>query len=133
MRRATLADVGEVNEYLGRDFPDCDFTEVLSEPLHVCLLEDDNGAIFMWRGPGIYELHLFFALRGRAAMTLLHRMIYEMRSHYDAELFWALIPVNDRKVTMFARLMGWASRGVLETRHGPNELFVSEKVKCLQS
>jgi hypothetical protein len=132
MIRATLCDVDEVNGLLARDFGNCDFTEVLSEPLHVCLLEGSSGAVFMWRGPGIYEAHIFFDYRGREAVDFGHRLLDEMRREHGARLFWALIPVESRKVLMFTRLMGWESLGVRETRNGPNELFVSEKMICLQ-
>jgi hypothetical protein len=128
--RATLADLDTVNALLGRDFPGIDFTEVLSEPLHVCLLDGDSGAIFMFRGPGIYEVHVFFAVTGRAAISLCHRMFDTMRAEYGAKLFWTAIPVESRKVTLFARWMGWKSEGVRETRTSPCEIFVSENWLC---
>jgi hypothetical protein len=121
-----------INRLLARDFDGLDFSEVLAEPLNVCLVEDGSGAIFCWRGPGIYEAHVFFAVRGRGAIDLGHRLMNVMGVHYGARLFWALVPVESRKVRMFTRLMGWKSLGVRETRHGFNELFVSGECECLQ-
>jgi hypothetical protein len=117
------ADPAFVNKLAG-----CDLSEALAEPLHVCLIEDESGAFFAWRGPGVYELHLFFAVKGKAAVALLMRMIEMMRAKHGARWFWALIPVERRNVRLFARWMGWLPQGVLTTRYGPNELFVSENI-----
>jgi hypothetical protein len=126
-------DVELVNAMLGRDVPGVDFTEALSNPLNVCIVEGESGAVFAWRGPGIYEIHLFFAVRGRDALRLFDSMLGIVRSAYGGRFFWALIPVASRNVRMFARLAGFKPDGILETQHGPNELFVSEKMECLQS
>ena len=132
MIRATLADVATVNAYVGRDYPEADFTEFLSEPMHICLIEGCSGALFAWRGPNTFEVHVFFEVRGRAALDLGRRMLERMRTLHDAGQFWSLIPEGSRKVKMFARLMGWKSLGLRETRHGLCELFVSENHQCLQ-
>lgn len=122
------ADPGVVNELVG-----VDFSEVLAEPLHVCLIDGSSGAIFMWRGPGIYEVHVFFEVRGREALDLGAAMLARMESDHGGRLFWAMVPDDDRKVKMFTRLMGWKSLGVRDMRHGPNELFVQEISQCLHS
>jgi hypothetical protein len=100
----------------------------LAEPLNICLTEGESGIIFAWRGPGIYEVHVFYQARGRDALRLTERFTDEMRDGYGARLFWALVPEDDKKVRMFARLAKWESHGMLETRHGTCELFVSENV-----
>lgn len=111
---------------------DADFSELLAEPLHVCLVDDRGGALFAWRGPGIFEVHVFFKVRGREALDLGREMLAHMRARHGARFFWALVPAESRKVLMFTRLMGWKSLGPVETRHGRNELFTSETVECLQ-
>lgn len=118
-------DVELVNELVRRDFPELDFSEFLAESLHVCLIDGDSGALFAWRGPGIYEVHVFFAVRGRAALDLGHAMLAMMRA-MGGRMFWAFVPIESRQVRVFTRLMGWKSHGIIETRHGPNELFVQE-------
>ena len=60
----------------------------------------------MWRGPGIYEAHLFFAVRGREALALIRSMLDIMRETHGGQLFWSLIPTDSVKVKAFARLMG---------------------------
>lgn len=112
--------------------PGADFTAFLAEPLHVALVEGESGALFAWRGPGIFEVHVFFAVRGRQAIDLLHRMTDAMRFSHDARLFWGMIPQEDRKTRMFARLCGWKSLGMKQDSFGPKELFVLEICPCLQ-
>jgi hypothetical protein len=125
-------DARRVNELLARDFPGCDMAELLAEPMHICLVEGESGAIFAWRGPGIYEIHLFFTVRGRAALKLFDSMLGIIQSAYGGRLFWALIPAEQHHVRLFARLCGFKAVEIMETRHGPQELFVSETDTCLQ-
>ncbi len=121
-----MKDAEQVNEWVRRDNgEDADFTEFLSNPLNVCLLEGEGGALFAWRGPDIYEVHVFFEQRGREVLDLSHRMLAWMRER-GATMFWAAVPVESRKVLMFTRLMGWKSKGVLEFPHGYCEVFVGE-------
>lgn len=126
-----IEDKERARELLATAAPDGDFTAFLAEPLHVALIEGESGALFAWRGPGIFEVHVFFTVRGRAAIDLMARMIEAMRFCHDARLFWALIPLPDRKTRMFARLCGWKSLGTKEDAFGPKELFVSEICPCL--
>lgn len=126
------SDPAEVNPLVARDFAGLDFTDFLAEPMHVCLLDGDSGALFAWRGPGTYELHVFFAVRGRDAIDLGHAMLDWMRRECGARRFWALVPEDDRKVKLYTRLMGWRSLGSRQTRNGPNELFALEDDLCRQ-
>ena len=123
IRRATLDDVAQVNEWAGADF-----TEFLSNEMNVCLVTNDGGAIFAWRGPGIYEVHVFFKQRGREVLALSERMLHWMRRDYGAKLFWAAIPTDEksRRVIMFTRLMGWKFNGKAVFPHGECEIYVSE-------
>ncbi len=130
IHRATLENIDHVNHCLNRDFPGGDLTEVLSEPLHIILMEGDSGAVFAWRGPETYELHLFFDAHGREAIDLLQRMFEVIHNEYGGRRFWALVPDGSRQVKFFARWMGWKSQGRLTNRHGLHELFVSEMCEC---
>lgn len=123
IRRAALCDVADINRWVARDSgEEVDFTHFLSCPLNVALIEGEGGALFVWRGPGIYEVHVFFEQRGRAVIELSHRMLAMMREH-GATMFWAAVPVESRKVLMFTRLMGWKSHGVQDFPHGWCEVF----------
>jgi hypothetical protein len=114
-------DAALVSELVG-----CDLSEVVANPLNICLIDGDNLAIFPWRGPDTYEAHVAFTARGREALTIAARMLDTMRSAYGARSFWTLIPVESRHVRMFARSIGFRSKGMLTTQHGPNELFVGD-------
>lgn len=126
MRRLTVADTATVNAWLKRDTgKESDFGPFLENEMNVCLAEGDGGAFFVWRGPGIYEVHVAFEQRGREVIELSHRMLEYMRER-GAETFWAAVPVKSRHVVMFTRLMGWKSRGFAEFPHGRCELFIGE-------
>jgi hypothetical protein len=86
----------------------------------------EGGAMFVWRGPGIYEVHVMFEQRGREVIRLSHQMLDTMRKDCGAKLFWAAVPVESRHVIMFTRLMGWKSQGPADLSHGRCELFIGE-------
>ena len=132
MRRATLADAEHISDWIRRDSGSVNedaIRAVLQDPMSAILLEGKGGAIFVWRGPGIYEVHLLLAQRGREAMRVLNAMFDGMRE-IGAEQFWAAVPWDggkqSRKVRLFARAMGWKSRGRANLAHGLCELFIGE-------
>lgn len=126
IRRAAMTDVADVNRWIERDNGEpADLTEVMSNPLNVVLLAGEGGAIFMWRGPGIYEVHVFFEQRGREVLDISRSMLALMRLH-GAKMFWSAVPVESRHVIMFTRLMGWKSHGTAQFPHGHCEIFVGE-------
>lgn len=104
-----------------------DFSGFLDNSLNVCLLRGDSGILFAWRGPGIYETHVFFDQHDDAH-EVCTAFLDEMRSEYGARIFWAAIPVTDdyRHVRIFARSMGWRQDGFAELPHGRCELFIDD-------
>jgi hypothetical protein len=127
IRRASVEDVEAVNDWLYRDMgyrPD--FTDFLSDRHNVCLIEGNGGALFVWRGPGIYEVHVFFEQRGREVLRISREMLEVMRRDHGAQLFWAAVPITSRHVIMFTRLMGWKSQGFSDFPQGRCELFIGE-------
>lgn len=126
MIRASVEDAERINDWLWRDSGKRpDFTPFLADRMNVVLIDGEGGAAFVWRGPGIYEVHVFFEQRGKAVLELSRRMLTYMREH-GAKLFWAAVPVESRHVIMFTRLMGWKSQGVELLSHGYCELFLGE-------
>lgn len=125
--RATVEDAEQINDWVWRDSgrrPD--FTAFLSNPLNVCFCCGEGGALFVWRGPGIYEVHVFFEQRGREVLQLSRTLLDIMRGQFGALIFWAAVPtdVSSRRVVMFTRLMGWKSWGVVPLEQGECEIFV---------
>jgi hypothetical protein len=127
IRRASVDDAEAVNDWFWRDSGKRgDFTAFLSDPMNVCLVEGQGGALFVWRGPGIYEVHVMFEQRGKEVLRLSCEMLEVMRSEHGAKLFWAAVPTHSRHVIMFTRLMGWKSQGLADLSHGRCELFIGE-------
>jgi len=128
IRRASVEDADFINECIWRDsggrIPQMDAW--LSDRNNVALLCGEGGALFVWRGPGIYEVHVFFEQRGRKVLRISRVMLRKMRLWHGAKLFWAAVPVESRHVIMFTRLMGWKSQGVALLSHGYCELFLGE-------
>lgn len=126
IRRCTIDDVEEVNRWLGRDFPGCDFTEVLKFDRNVCLCKGEGGAIFVWRGPNIYEVHCFFEQRGKEVRDLSKEILGIMARDYGARLVWAAIPDNAPKVKVFVRWLGFKPVDHANFVHGPCQIFTWE-------
>ena len=118
-RRATLADIEAVNEW-GQG----DYSAFLADPLNVYLISGNGGALFAWRAPDVFEVHVVLEQRGKAAFAVMHEMLDYMRTNCGARLFWTAIPPASRHVIMFARRMGWKSRGLAKFAHGICEIFV---------
>ena len=127
MNRRLFADEADkVNDWVYRDSGNrVDFTTFLEDRNNVCLACGEGGAIFVWRGPGIFEVHVFFEQRGREVLKLSREMLEIMRKD-GARLFWAAVPVKSRHVIMFTRLMGWKSQGFGDFPQGRCELFIGE-------
>lgn len=127
MRRATSEDADRINEWIWRDngarLPH--LAEWLSDRLNVCLIEGEGGALFVWRGPGVYEAHCFFEQRGKAVFELSRRMLEYMREH-GARMFWSAAPTESRHVIMYLRLLGWKSQGFAILPQGRCEIFSGE-------
>lgn len=129
MREATLADLHDVCGWI-EGAKEEGIQSVLHDPMSAILLEGPGGAIFVWRGPGIFEVHVFFSQRGREVIELSHRFLAHMRETRGAKMFWAAVPwdtsAHSRKVRLFTRLMGWKSQGRANLAHGFCELFTGE-------
>jgi hypothetical protein len=117
-----MRDAGKCNE--------AGIQAVLQDPMSTILIEGEGGAIFVWRGPWIFEVHLMLGQRGREAMSVLCGMFRHMREAHGARQFWAAVPwdrgSHSRKVRLFARAMNWKSEGRANTADGFCELFTGE-------
>lgn len=127
IRRLFADEADRVHDWVYRDSgKTTNFEPFLADTLNVCLVSGEGGAIFVWRGPGIYEVHVFFEQRGREVMKLSREMLDIMRKEHGARLFWAAVPTESRHVIMFTRLMGWKSQGFAVQPQGRCELFIGE-------
>jgi hypothetical protein len=122
LRRATLADLADITQ-LFRDVHggDLDPTALLSDVRNRLYFDERGGAIFAWRGPGIYEGHSFFRPPARCAIRAGREILGLMR---DARMIWGLTPESNNDARRLNRLLGFKSQGMLDTPEGRCELFV---------
>lgn len=96
--------------------------ELIADERNVFLVEGDNGAAFLWRGPGVFEGHGFFKARGREALRIGRRMLGSMEG--QACLLWGTTPVELKAARWFNRQIGFRSLGIIDTPDmGRCELF----------
>jgi hypothetical protein len=128
LRRATIADLNDITQLL-KDVhgESLDPTALLSDIRNRLYFDERGGAIFAWRGPGIYEGHSFFRVRGRDAIKAGREVLTHI---LDARLVWGLTPESNRPARWFNRQVGFQSQGMLETPEGPHELFVLGEPLC---
>lgn len=131
MKRATLDDVAAVADILNDPLVrptiggegELDPTELISDPRNRLYFDERGGAIFAWRGPGIYEGHSFFRVRGRDALDAGREALAQMT---DARMIWGATPEGNRAARWFNRQLGFVSHGMIDTPEGRCELFVME-------
>lgn len=109
--RPTVGGEGELNP-----------SAIVADRRNICLFSDDGGAFFAWRGPGVFEGHSFFRVRGRAAIDLGRAML----GMIEARMIWGLTPEGNRPARWFNRQLGFQSLGMIDTPEGRCELFVME-------
>ena len=107
-----------------------DSAALVDDLRNVCLLSEAGGALFAWRGPGIYEGHSFLTVRGRVAIGAGRDLMRHFFEQWHPAMVWGLTPANDRHVRWFNRQIGFTSHGMMPTPEGEAELFVMEG-KCL--
>lgn len=121
MRRASLDDrehLIAICEELKIPCPDPD--RVLAEPRNIVLIEGDNLAMFLWRWPGIYEGHVLYTAKGKAAEALALQMLETM----SGAMILAVTP--QRHVGLFLRRMGFEFHGTVETIEGLSQMYQLE-------
>lgn len=132
IRRATVADCGKINQWVldGTGYA-VDFAPAIAEPLNVFFVCGKGGALAMWRGPGIFEVHVFFGRRdprwkrrGLDIVEAARTMLEILRKDHGAKLFWTSVPVANRTAKLFARRIGFKSEGLDDLQIvGRSELF----------
>tara|TARA_R100001086_G_scaffold180400_5_gene100176 strand:- start:3715 stop:4107 length:393 start_codon:yes stop_codon:yes gene_type:complete len=96
-----------------------DAGDLLADKCNICLMDGENGAMFIWRGPGVYEGHSFFTVKGREAIALGKQIL----SALDADMVWGATPLELRAARWFNRKIGFRSLGIVDRPEGRCELF----------
>lgn len=107
--------------------------EWLATPGNVPIVMGGDIALFDDEGDAIFQMHVLFVSRGRAAVASAREAIRQMFDR-GASLIFGLVPAFRRDVKLLARWAGMKFRETLQTVHGPCELFVLSKemwsLKC---
>jgi hypothetical protein len=138
VKLATLDDVPVVADLLNDPVirpsiggeGDLDPTGLIADRRNKWLFDERGGAVFVWRGPGIFEGHSFFRVRGREALYLGKAMLGVMFDNYEARMIWGATPLSNRPARWFNRQLGFQSLGEIETPSGRCELFSLETNPC---
>jgi hypothetical protein len=123
IRRATVEDAAEIASILnhptvrptiGPGDQVLDPTALLADLKNILLFDEGGGQFFHWRGPGIYEAHSFYLVRGKDALAKGREAIRLMFEEYGAEKLWRAPPVENRPARWFNRQLGFRSLGIVQ-------------------
>lgn len=138
MKRATLADAETIARIIndpsirphigGEGY--LDPSALLADPDTVCLFDEGGGQLFHWKGPGTFEAHSFYLVRGKEALERGREAIRRMFRDYGARKIWRATPLKNRPARWFNRQLGFQSKGEIDM-YGRCELFEMEKPTCL--
>jgi len=116
--------------FLGAMYPPdhLDFTPWCEDPRNIVLIDGGFVAMFVWRGPGIYECHLMVRkdARGAHAMQTGRDMLAYVRKE-GAHTVWGQPSVYNRAAICYIRRMGLKSVGFgKDMIAGDVQYFVTE-------
>lgn len=127
-----IANDASVRElmFLGAMYPpnELDFTPWVEDPRNVVLVDGGFCAMFVWRGPGIYECHLMIRKedRGSSAMQVGKKMLAMMKQE-GARLIWGQPSIYNRAAICYIRRMGLKPAGFgTDAIAGEVQYFVTE-------
>lgn len=99
----------------------------LASPGNIAIEVGDDVALFDAEGSGVYEMHVLFLSRGRAAIDAAKEAIRRMFADHGADLIFGMVPCFRREVKLLARWSGLMPAGIRSTSEGLCELFVLSK------
>ena len=138
MRRATVADTAEiaaiinhpsVRPHVGPGVDAFDPSGLIADDKNILLFDEGGGQFFHWKGPGIYEAHSFYLVRGKDALERGRAAIRLMFNEYGAEKLWRAPPLENRGARWFNRQLGFRSLGEIDL-YGRCELFEMRGLEC---
>jgi hypothetical protein len=143
IRRASLEDSAEVAAILNHpsvrpflgdgEYEPVDPANLIEDPKNILLFDEGGGQFFHWRGPGVFEAHSFYLVRGKQALERGREAVQLMFAEYGAEMIWRATPVENRRARWFNRQLGFKSNGILEMpgyANGLCEIFELRNSPC---
>lgn len=83
-----------------------------------------NWGLFHKQADGIYTGHYFFSVKGKAAKALAIQMLEHFFKTTGVSVLRGLTPVDNRAARWMSRQIGFSSLAIIDTDHGPCELFI---------
>lgn len=125
------SDPDELNYALGKIDPkkelvgDFDAHDWFKDRNNIAFTDGEGSfGLFEFEQPGIYTPHVFFQIKGHAALVLGSAMLYNLFENYPVEILRGLTPVEKIAARWFSRKLGFESFGEVETIAGHCELFI---------
>jgi len=116
--------------FLGAMYPpnDLDFTPWVEDPRNAILIDGGFCAMFVWRGPGIYECHLMVRKEDRGASAVrIGREMLEFMKAQGAKIVWGQPSIYNRAAICYIRRMGLKPAGFgKDAIAGEVQYFVTE-------
>jgi hypothetical protein len=116
----------QVAEPHSEDWIGFDADELLSNPLNICLTneEESDFSLFEYDRAGIYTGHFIYTSRGKAALRFGQKCLEVIFSDFPVTLIKGLTPVEHLGARWLSRKLGFQSFGVIDTIKGPHELVM---------
>lgn len=114
-------------------YPQEDFITWFNMPTNLMFEEDGNVGLATLEYPGVYSLHWYFKVRGRAAIELAQRMVKNLFDNYGAKSVRGLIRKDFKASRWACRQVGLKSFGFIETPKGEVELFCATRDEFFNS
>jgi hypothetical protein len=95
----------------------------LAEPGNIAIVDGEDIALFDDEGDNVYEMHVLFKSRGRAAIDAGKASLRRMFEDHNASLIFAKVPAIRPDVNLFARWIGLKFIGLRSTAYGPCHIF----------
>jgi hypothetical protein len=116
--------------FLGAMYPPeyLDFSPWVEDPRNIILRDGGFVAMFVWRGPGIYECHLMIRKedRGAKAMAVGKEML-QIVANEGARTVWGQPSIYNRAAICYIRRMGLKPAGFgVDAIAGEVQYFVTE-------
>ena len=116
--------------FLGAMYPpeQLDFTPWVEDPRNIILRDGGFVAMFVWRGPGIYECHLMIRkdARGASAMSIGKEMLAMVKQE-GGHTVWGQPSIYNRAAICYIRRMGLKPAGFgVDAIAGEVQYFVTK-------